>query len=199
MIPELVLASASPTRQLILGEAGIRFSVIASEVDEVMFRAATSTVVDSLARQKAEAVAGRLETGLVLGCDSLLDIEGSAFGKPASNEEAKARWRRLRATAGVLHTGHVLIDVATGASVAEVVSTLVRFGTPTDLEIDRYVESGEPLNKAGAFTLEGRSSAFLVGIEGDAGNVRGLSVAALGRLLERLGWSITDFWTDREP
>ena len=196
MTPQLVLASTSPTRQLILREAGIRFVVVPSEVDEVLFAAAISSVVAVLARQKAEAVANRLETGLVLGCDSLLDIDGVAYGKPGSSEEAVTRWRAQRGREGVLHTGHVLIDVERQLTEVEVVSTVVRFGTPTDLEIGRYVESGEPLDKAGAFTLEGRSSAFLRGIEGDPGNVRGLSVAALGRLLVRLGWSITDFWSE---
>lgn len=199
MMPDLVLASTSPTRQLILREAGIRFSVMASDIDEVLFPADAATVVEALARQKAEAVASRLRAGLVLGCDSLLEIEGSAFGKPASPAEARQRWRDQRAHDGVLHTGHVLIDVISGNQASEVVSTIVRFGSPNDREIDLYVESGEPLDKAGAFTLEGRSSAFLAGIDGDAGNVRGLSTAALGRLLHGLGWSITDFWTALAP
>jgi septum formation protein len=197
MTPELVLASASPTRQLILLEAGIRFRALSSDVDEVVFPAATDTVVAALARQKAEAVASRLDAGLVLGCDSLLDLDGIAYGKPSSASTAKERWRFQRGREGVLHTGHVLIDVQSGATSLEVVSTVVRFGSPSDQEIDSYVNSGEPLDKAGAFTLEGRSSAFLRGIDGDAGNVRGLSVAALGRLLARQGWSIVDFWSDR--
>lgn len=196
MTPDLVLASSSPTRRLILTEAGIRFRVIASDVEEVIFPAPTDNLVAALAQQKAAAVASQLDSALVLGCDSLLDLDGVAYGKPSSKAEAKERWRLQRGRDGVLYTGHVLIDAQGGTTSAEVVSTVVRFGSPSDQEIDSYVESGEPLDKAGSFTLEGRSSAFLRGIDGDAGNVRGLSVAALARLLARQSWSIVDFWSE---
>lgn len=192
---ELILASASLTRSKILSDAGLSFRVQPSAVEELVVPAPTAEVVRALASEKARAVAAELDEGLVLGCDSLLDVEGTAYGKPASAEDASVRWRALRGQSGTLFTGHVLVDAASGRESGEVVATIVHFGMPSDREIDEYVRSGEPLDKAGAFTLEGRSSAFLEGIEGDAGNVRGLSLAALARLLRTFDRSITDFWT----
>jgi septum formation protein len=195
--PSLVLASSSPTRRAILADAGVRFLVDASGTDETLFDAPTANLVAQFAREKAVAVAPRHITAFVLGCDSLLDIDGQAYGKPGSPLEAERRWQAQRGRSGVLYTGHVLVSTATGEQHAEVVATAVHFGHPTDLEISAYVQSGEPLDKAGALTLEGRSAAFIDSIEGDAGNVRGLSLPALARLLGHHGWSITDFWTDR--
>jgi septum formation protein len=196
MTSELVLASASVSRRLILQAACIRFRTEPSGADEVMFPASTSEIVGALARQKAEAVARRVADGLVLGCDSLLDIDGQAFGKPASAEEAIERWHRQRGSSGTLFTGHVLVDAASGASHAETVATVIHFGRPSEVEIDKYVASGEPLDKAGAFTIEGRSAPFIERVEGDPGNVRGLSLPALRRLLEAHGRSIVEFWTE---
>ena len=197
MTPSLVLASSSPTRRAILADAGVRFLVDASGTDETFFDAPTAELVAQFAREKAVAVAPRHSMALVLGCDSLLDIGGQPYGKPASPLDAERRWQSQRGHTGVLYTGHALVSSATGQLYAEVVATAVHFGHPTDLEINAYVQSGEPLDKAGAFTLEGRSAAFIDSIEGDAGNVRGLSLPALARLLRHHGWSITDFWTDR--
>lgn len=194
MTPDLVLASASPTRRAILSDAGVRFIVDPSGADETRSDAPTAQVVESLAREKANAVLPRHASALVLGCDSLLDIEGHAFGKPSSLADAERRWRSHRGSSGVLFTAHVLVSASTGEEYAEVVATTVHFGRPTDLEIEAYVRSGEPLDKAGAFTLEGRSAPFIDAIEGDAGNVRGLSMPALARLIGLHGWSITDFW-----
>jgi septum formation protein len=195
MTPDLVLASASPTRRTILTEAGVRFIVDPSGADETRSSAPTAQVVERLAREKANAVVSRHASALVLGCDSLLDIEGQAFGKPSSPADAERRWRTQRGRSGVLFTAHVLVSAVTRTEYAEVVATTVHFGHPTDLEIQAYVRSGEPLDKAGAFTLEGRSAPFIEAIEGDAGNVRGLSMPALARLVSLHGWSITDFWT----
>jgi nucleoside triphosphate pyrophosphatase len=190
-----VLASASSSRRLVLQSVGIRFRVEPSGAEEVMFPASTSEIVEALARQKAEAVAARVARGLVLGCDSLLDIGGLAFGKPASPEEAIARWHGQRGVTGTLFTGHVLVDAESGMSRVETVGTSIQFGHPSDVEIQLYVDSGEPLDKAGAFTIEGRSAPFIERVEGDPGNVRGLSLPALRRLLEAHGRSIVEFWT----
>jgi septum formation protein len=196
MTPELVLASTSHTRHVILDDAGIRHRVERSDVDEVMFSAPTAQVVATLAGQKAAAVASRVSTGLVLGCDSLLDVNERAFGKPASAEEAIHWWLDRKGSVGTLFTGHVMIDAATGSGHTETVATVVHFGSPSTREIEDYVASGEPLDKAGAFTLEGRSGAFIERVEGDPGNVRGLSLPALRRLLAAHGLSIVEFWTD---
>jgi septum formation protein len=196
MTSELVLASASVSRRLILESAGIRFRAEPSGTDEVMFAASTSEIVAALARQKAEAVAARVAEGLVLGCDSLLNFDGEAFGKPASAADAIERWHHQRGRSGILFTGHVLVDAGSGGSHEETVATVVHFGRPSDVEIQRYVETGEPLDKAGAFTIEGRSAPFIERVEGDPGNVRGLSLPALRRLLGAHGRSIVEFWTE---
>lgn len=153
-----------------------------------------------LARRKAKAVAEDPQVtagsdALVVGCDSMLEFGGLAFGKPDSPAEASERWRNMRGHPGILHTGHCVIDSATGAQAGATDSAVVHFGNPTDREIEAYVATGEPLQVAGAFTLEGRSAPFIDGIEGDAGTVRGLSLAVLRRLLAELGVELVDLWT----
>jgi septum formation protein len=151
-----------------------------------------------LAEAKAAAVAGggMLEGGeLVLGCDSVLDLDGRALGKPADAAEATARWQAMRGREGVLRTGHCVIDTASGRQVSATASTTVRFGTPDDAEVAAYVACGEPLHVAGAFTLDGRSAPFVEGVDGDPGNVIGLSLPLLRSLLAELDVRITDLWT----
>jgi len=131
---------------------------------------------------------------LVIGCDSTLDVDGVAHGKPASAEEAAARWRRMRGASATLLTGHCVIDTARPATAVGVAATVVRFGRPSDAEIDAYVATGEPLAVAGAFTLEGRSAPFIDGVDGDPSNVMGLSLPLLRQLLGQLGVAITDLW-----
>jgi septum formation protein len=139
-------------------------------------------------------VAADVTDGVVIGCDSLLELDGEAHGKPADADEARARWARMAGRAGVLHTGHCVIDAATGKQAAAVASTVVRFGTPDPEELDAYIASGEPLRVAGAFTLDGRCAPFVEGIDGDHGTVVGLSLPTLRRLLAELGFRITDLW-----
>ncbi|WP_405723992.1 Maf family nucleotide pyrophosphatase [Streptomyces sp. NBC_01537] len=193
----VVLASASPARLGLLRQAGLDPRVIVSGVDEEAITAPTpGELARVLAEAKADVVAGQLSDGeLVIGCDSVLELDGQAYGKPADAEEATARWKSMRGREGILQTGHCVIDLAGGRRVSATASTTVRFGTPDDAEIAAYVASGEPLSVAGAFTLDGRSAPFLDGIDGDHGNVVGLSLPLLRRLLAELGVRITDLWT----
>lgn len=193
----LVLASQSPARLGLLRQAGLAPEVIVSGVDEDALSAPTpAELALVLAKAKATTVAARPEAAgaLVIGCDSVLELDGQAYGKPADAEEATARWKSMRGRAGVLQTGHCVIDTASGARAAKTASTTVRFGSPSDAEIVAYVASGEPLHVAGAFTLDGRSAPFVDAIDGNHGNVIGLSLPLLRTLLAELGVAITDLW-----
>ncbi|WP_229358698.1 nucleoside triphosphate pyrophosphatase, partial [Streptomyces sp. UNOB3_S3] len=193
----LVLASQSPARLGLLRQAGLAPEVIVSGVDEDALDAPTpAELALVLAEAKAAAVAAQPAAAgaLVVGCDSVLELDGQALGKPADAEEATARWKSMRGRAGVLRTGHCVVDTATGRRASATASTTVRFGEPSDAEIAAYVASGEPLHVAGAFTLDGRSAPFVEGIDGDPGNVIGLSLPLLRRLLAELGVGITDLW-----
>ncbi|MFJ4684371.1 Maf family protein [Streptomyces sp. NPDC088789] len=193
----LVLASQSKARLGLLRQAGFAPEVIVSGVDEDAISAPTpADLALALAEAKASVVAARPEAGgaLVIGCDSVLDLDGEALGKPADAEEATARWKAMRGRAGTLQTGHCVYDTLSGRYASATASTVVRFGEPSDDEIAAYVASGEPLHVAGAFTLDGRSGPFIDGIDGDHGNVIGLSLPLVRRLLAELGVGITELW-----
>jgi len=191
----LVLASASPARLRLLRDAGLDPRVVVSDVDESQVEATEPrAVVQELSTRKAEVVAGRLSAGIVVGCDSMLLLDGRVLGKPADAEEATARWHDMRGRTGTLLTGHTVIDAACGRRACGVAATEVRFGTPTDEEVAAYVATGEPLRVAGAFTLDGRSAPFVDGIDGDPGNVIGLSLPLLRTLLAELDVALTDLW-----
>ena len=131
---------------------------------------------------------------VVVGCDSMLEIDGRVVGKPGTSEIARARWQSMRGRTGVLHSGHALVRVGNGARAGGVSSTTVRFGSPTDAEIDAYVATGEPLGCAGAFTIDGLGGAFIDGIDGDPHGVVGISLPLLRRLLADLDVRWTDLW-----
>jgi len=151
-----------------------------------------------LAELKCAAVAAEVGGDhLVLGCDSVLELDRATLGKPADAEEAVARWRAMRGRSGVLHTGHCLQDTTSGQQASATGSTVVHFADVTDAEIAAYVESGEPLNVAGAFTIDGLGGAFVSGIEGDHHNVVGLSLPLLRELVIELGHTWTDLWSRR--
>jgi len=194
----LVLASASPARLRLLRDAGLDPEVVVSDVDESQVEATEPrALVQELATRKARAVAAGRSSGLVVGCDSMLLLDGAVLGKPADAAEATARWRAMRGRTGTLLTGHTVVDAATGRSACGVGATEVRFGTPSDAEVAAYVATGEPLRVAGAFTLDGRSAPFVDGIDGDPGNVIGLSLPLLRELLGKLGVGIHELWARR--
>jgi septum formation protein len=196
--PVLVLASASAGRLRVLRNAGIEPDVAVSGVAETgVEHLATERQVAVLAERKASAVAVLRPAALVLGCDSMLDLDGAAVGKPASAVAAIELWRQLTGSTRTLLTGHCLIDGAAGRQVSGVAATAIRFGTPTDAEVAAYAATGEPLSLAGAFSIDGLAAPFVDGIEGDASNVIGLSLPLLRRLLADLGITITDLW--RQP
>jgi len=194
--PQLVLASASPARLRTLRAAGLDATVIVSGVDEDAVTAdGPADLAATLARLKAEAVAVRLGApGLVLGCDSVLGLDGRILGKPTGAADATRRWRSMRGRSGVLYTGHCLIDTGSGKRAAGLGATTVHFADVTDDEIAAYVASGEPLHVAGAFTIDGLGGPFVERIEGDPGTVIGLSLPLLRRLLAEQGVRITDLW-----
>jgi septum formation protein len=203
MPDSVVLASASPSRAQLLSAAGFRFTTKASDVDEDALVAGWGPLTPAemalrLARAKAEAVAAtQTDDQLVLGCDSVLDVDGEAFGKPLTAEIATQRWHMQRGRTCVLHTGHWLIRTGSGPggtdnAVGRIVSTEVSFVDASDDEISAYVASGEPLNVAGAFTLEGRAGPLIAGINGDYSNVIGLSLPGLRGLLNSLGIALPE-------
>ena len=197
-MPTLVLASASPARLTTLRNAGLAPTVIVSGVDESQVRdVPPAELALRLAELKCAAVAGRDEVAddaLVLGCDSVLELDGEALGKPADADEAVRRWQAMRGRSGVLHTGHCLRDVAARRQVAATASTTVHFADVSDDEIAAYVATGEPLHVAGAFTVDGRGGGFVTGIEGDHHNVVGVSLPLLRTQVRELGHSWTDLW-----
>ena len=195
---KLVLASASPARLATLRAAGVEPVVIVSGVDESQVSGPPAELALELARLKCAAIAARDDLPpdvLVLGCDSVLELDGEALGKPGSPEEAIERWRAMRGRTGVLHTGHCLTDPATGRTDAETASTTVHFEDVDDDEIAAYVATGEPLWVAGAFTIDGLGGAYVRAIEGDHHNVVGLSLPLLRRLVQRHGHPWHEFWT----
>lgn len=192
----VVLASASPARLAVLRAAGLDPQVIVSGVDEDAYTArSTAQLTGVLASAKAGAVAAGLDDGVVIGCDSMLDLDGRAYGKPADAASATGLWRQMSGKSGTLFTGHCVIDAASGRSARAVAATTIRFGTPTDEEISAYVGTGEPLSMAGAFTIEGLGGWFVDSIDGDHNNVIGISLPVLRRLFGDLGLTIPALWS----
>jgi septum formation protein len=197
-VTALVLASASPARLATLRSAGLDPVVIVSGVDESQLDGLPpAELALQLAELKCAAVAerGDLPAGaLVLVCDSVLELDGEALGKPADAVEATRRWQAMRGRSGVLHTGHCLRDGATDQVAAATASTTVHFAEVTDDEIAAYVATREPLHVAGAFTVDGLGGAFVTGIEGDHHNVVGVSLPLVRELAAELGHPWTDLW-----
>ena len=211
----LILASQSPARTKLLTDAGIRHQILVSDVDEdaVQARYGVTDPHDTallLARAKAEAVASlpEAEGALVIGCDSVFEFDGEAHGKPYTAEIARERMRRMSGSRGVLHTGHWLVDcrdteadggngagAGSGATLGHVASAEVHFMEMSAAEIDAYIATGEPLQCAGSFTIDGYGGAFIRKVDGDPHAVVGLSISTLRGLLGRARVSITELWT----
>ncbi len=192
-----MLASASPARLRLLVDSGFAPEVVVSDVDEDAVEARSILeLVDALAVAKAGAVASRAEVAgaVVVGCDSMLDVDGEAHGKPTSVEQARQRLQQLRGRTAILRTGHCVIDTDTGKRARDVESTGVLFGRFDDRELDAYLGTGEALHVAGSFTLDGRSAPMLDGIVGNPSNVIGLSLPLLRRLLGEVDVWWPDLW-----
>ena len=204
---QVVLASASPARLSVLEAAGITPHVVVSGVDEDAIAAALPApepehVVVALAEAKAAAVLAEVTKThpdcVVIGCDSMLHHNGELLGKPHTPEVARKRWAAMAGTTGDLLTGHAVLRVEQGrrtASATGTQSTTVRFGTPTDAELDAYIATKEPLKVAGAFTLDGLGGWFVEGIDGDPSSVIGISLPLTRRLLAEVGVTVDQLWS----
>ncbi len=206
----LILASASKARQRLLNQVQIPHQVVVSGLNEESIGHSNPQIlVQLLAEAKAEAVFQKISSDnhfsdlsaekvtAVLGCDSLFEFEGEVFGKPSNEKEAISRWHRMQSNFGILHTGHALAVSLSDSNclghnsqkrlIKETISTKVFFSKMTTQEIEHYVSSGEPMNCAGGFAIEGAGGIFIASIEGCFSNVIGLSLPWLRRSLSMIG------------
>ena len=192
-MPSIILASASPSRKRLLEAAGVDAQIVISDVheeDPIYLEMPPKDMVLALAIVKAHTVREITSgTALIIACDSTFEFEGISLGKPLTPDVARERARMVSGKSGYLHTGHCIVDTERGIEIADVATTKVTFSEMTDQEIHDYVESGEPLNVAGGFTLDGLSSPFISSIEGDYTNVMGLSLPLLRKMITQLGYS----------
>ena len=193
----LVLASQSPSRRMLLEQGGVRPVLRPSHIDEdavisSLLDASPSTTVSALARAKAQTAIAEFPDDVVVGCDSMLLLDGELLGKPHTVEATVERWKAQRGKVAQLLTGHAVWFG--GEWVVDTVATTIRFGDVSDADIQAYAESGQPLECAGAFTLEALGSWFIDSIDGDPTSVIGLSMPLLRRCLYRFGLNASDFW-----
>jgi len=192
-MPRIVLASASVSRRRLLESAGLKPTIMVSNVDEEtdFFNAMTpADMVIALAITKAHAIREQIDfPAIIIGCDSTFEFDSQSLGKPATAEIAIERASRVRGNTGLLHTGHCIIDTTKDKEISSIVTTKVTFDDMTDAEIVDYVATGEPLHVAGGFTLVGFSSPFIPSIEGYSTNVVGISMPFVRKAFEQLGYS----------
>ena len=193
----LVLASQSPSRRMLLEQGGVRPVLRPAHIDEDAVIASlhsvdAATTVSTLARAKAETAIAEFPGDVVVGCDSMLLLDGELLGKPHTVEATIKRWKAQRGKEAQLLTGHAVWFG--GEWVVDTVATTIRFGDVSDADIEAYARSGQPLECAGAFTLEALGSWFIDAIEGDPTSVIGLSIPLLRRCLYRFGLDASDFW-----
>ena len=190
---QIILASASPSRLRLLESVGITPSILVSGVDEDASEfesLSPAELVIALAILKAHTVKGKAPVNsLVIGCDSTFEFEGKSLGKPVTKTKAIERCKQLSGKTGYLHTGHCLIDLRQGIELSERSTAKVQFAQMTDAEIIDYVDSDEPLNVAGGFTLDGLSAPFITKIEGDPSGIIGLSLPLLRKMIISHGYS----------
>jgi len=190
---QVILASSSASRLRLLESAGITPKVLISGVDEEASEfdlLSPAELVIALAILKAHTVKESApENSLIIGCDSTFEFNGKSLGKPGNRENAIARCKELSGKSGYLHTGHCLIDLKQGIELSERSTAKVQFAQMTEAEIIDYVDSGEPLNVAGGFTLYGLSAPFISNIEGDPSGIIGLSLPLLRKMIISLGYS----------
>lgn len=197
MSKQIVLASASPSRKKILESVGITPLIKVSGVNEEtpeLLALPPADLVLALAILKAHTVykqSPELANTLIIGCDSTFEFQGESLGKPGSRENAIERCRLLSGKTGYLHTGHSVIDTDQGIEVSDISTSKVTFATMSEAEIANYVDTGEPLEVAGGFTLDGHSAPFITHIEGDPSGIIGLSLPTLRKITINLGldWS----------
>jgi septum formation protein len=213
MPPLLILASASPARRQLLKSAGIDPIVCPSDLDESQVQLTDAkALVETLAKLKGDRIATKIRDGefpdpaaenpasgdreslLILSCDSVLQLNDEILGKPANPEEAIARWQQMSGHFGDLYTGHALIDLASNRRLVNCQVTRVYFAKVSDVQIENYVASGEPLSCAGCFAIDGKGGLFVEKIEGCHTNVIGLSLPLLRQMLSELGYEPTEFW-----
>lgn len=191
MMKELILASSSPRRSDLLKQLGLEFRILVREVDESPPTGLSPfELVQLLAVKKAMAVARLLEDGIVIGADTLVVVNGQPLGKPADGEEAVEMLKRLQGAGHEVCTGVALVDAATRKVQVELERTRVFFRTLEEEEIRRYVATGEPLDKAGAYAVQGLAAIFIKGLEGCYTNVVGLPLARLAKMLRQFGYKV---------
>ncbi len=199
---KVVLASASPARRDLLINAGINPIIINSNLDEVsvlkkLSAQSSAEKVIALATAKAQKVVAEHllpNAGVLIAADSMWELNNHLVGKPENREEAKERILEMSAKTGTLHTGHLVMNLASQKFETAVVATKVEMDQITELEVERYLDTGEPLQVAGSFTLNGYGAAFVKSVAGDSNSVIGLSINTVKKLSASVGLNWTDFW-----